>query len=281
MPLFHTERAWTDSPLFARMLERCDALAVNTEHEKRFIERRSAQRNTHVTGAGVEPSLFAQADGQSIRARYGIGAAPLVGYVGRMSPSKGVVTLIEAMKIVWRARPETRLLLAGSRLPSDRKCDDEIRATFATLSEAERSRMVCISRFSDGDKPSIFAALDVFAMVSVAESFGIGYLEAWMCKKAVIGSRIGSTECVIEDGVDGRLVTPADPQELANSVLHVLSEPAARERMGRAGHAKTLARFTWEKATDRVEQIYQSVHAQSHERGDIRHGKWHDRQSLS
>ena len=262
MPLFHTEREWTGSPLFTRMLERCDAIAVNTDHEKRFIEARSSQRNTHVMGAGVEPSLFAKADGRRIRTQYSIGESPLVGYVGRMSPSKGVVTLIEAMKIVWQSRPEVRLLLAGSGLPSTEKCDDEVRTAFAALSEAERSRIVGISRFTDEEKPSIFAALDVFAMVSVAESFGIGYLEAWMCKKPVIGSRIGSTGCVIQNGVDGTLVTPGDAEELAKSLLQLLSDHDACEQMGRAGYSKTLAHFTWEKVTDRVEQIYENLHAQ-------------------
>ena len=49
--------------------------------------------------------LFAHADGSEIRARYGIGNAPLVGYIGRMSANKGVVTLIDAMREVWQTDP--------------------------------------------------------------------------------------------------------------------------------------------------------------------------------
>ena len=52
------------------------------------------------------------------------------------------------------------------------------------LSEAERSRIISISGFTDEEKASIFDALDVFAMASVAESFGIAYLEAWMCQQS-------------------------------------------------------------------------------------------------
>jgi glycosyltransferase involved in cell wall biosynthesis len=262
IPLFHTEREWAHSPLFSQILERCDALAVMTEHEKRFVEHRSSQRKAHVVGAGVDPSLFANADARQIRIQYGIGDSPLVGYVGRMSASKGVVTLIEAMRIVWWNDPSVRLLLAGSGLPSSPRCDDEIRRVFAGLSEAERSRIICISRFNDDEKASIFTALDVFAMASVAESFGIAYLEAWMCRKAVIGSRIGSTEYVIHDRVDGALVTPEDPEDLAKSIVRLLSDHEARDRMGRAGHAKTLAHFTWDKVTDKVEYIYKSAHAE-------------------
>src|SRR4029077_11583898 len=100
IPFFHTEREWASSPLFSKILERCDALAVMTEHEKRFVEQRSSQHQAHVVGAGVEPSMFANARGRQFRIQHGLGDSPLVGYVGRMSASKGVVALIEAMRIV-------------------------------------------------------------------------------------------------------------------------------------------------------------------------------------
>jgi glycosyltransferase involved in cell wall biosynthesis len=259
IPLFHTERPWAHSPLMTQILERCDAVAAMTEHERQFIEQRSAQRNTHVIGAGVEPRLFAKADGRQIRARYGIGDSPLVGYVGRMSSTKGVVTLIHAMSIVWQTDPTVRLLLAGSGLPSTQRCDDDTARAIASLSEAERSRVIPISGFTDDEKASIFDALDLFVMPSTAESFGIAYLEAWMCGKAVIGSRIGSTECVIRDRVDGILVTPEDPDDLARAIIRLLSNPEVREEMGRAGHAKSVASLTWEKVADGLEQVYKTA----------------------
>jgi glycosyltransferase involved in cell wall biosynthesis len=262
IPLFHTERYWSHSALYARMLGRCDAVLANTEHEKNFIEQRSTQHNAHVVGPGVDPSVFANADGDQIRTRYRIGNAPLVGYVGRMSAHKGVVTLIEAMRKVWQTDPSVRLLLAGSGLPTSSNCQDEIAQAFARLSSDERSRIIGIGRFSDGEKASIFAALDLFAMPSIAESFGIAYLEGWVCQKVVIGSRIGATECVIEDGVDGVLVTPENPDDLARSILRLLSDHATRERMGKAGQSKTLTCFTWDKITDKVERIYKSTHAE-------------------
>jgi glycogen synthase len=269
IPLFHIERPWPHSPLMTQILERCDAVAAMTEYERQFIEQRSAQRNTHVTGAGVEPQLFAKADGQVIRGRYGIGDRPLVGYVGRMSATKGVVTLIQAMRIVWQTDPTVRLLLAGSGLPSTQKCDDDIRRAIASLSEVERTRLISISGFTDDEKASIFDALDLFAMPSAAESFGIAYLEAWMCGKAVIGCRIGSTACVIRDRVDGMLVTPEDPDDLARAIIRLLSNREVREEMGRSGRAKSGASFTWEKVANRLEQVYKRAcaHQASGQRG--------------
>lgn len=260
IPLFHIERPWAASPLFGAILSRCDAVVAMTNHEKRFVEQRSRRCDVHVVGAGVDPASFSRADGRRIRERHGIGDAPVVGYVGRISASKGVVTLIEAMKIVWRQNPDVRLLLAGSGLPSSGRGEDAVRRAFETLPDAEKLRVVALESFEDEEKASIFDAIDVFAMASVAESFGIAYLEAWMCGKAVIGSRGGSTEYVVDDGIDGLLVSPGEPSSLADAILTLLADPQRRARMGQAGRAKTLASFTWDRIADRVEAAYRQTH---------------------
>jgi len=105
-------------------------------------------------------------------------------------------------------------------------------------------------------KASLFDALDIFAMPSIAESFGMSYLEAWMCRKPVIGARIASTACVIRDGVDGLLVAPRDPEALALAILDLSVNPNLRQQMGRAGYERTVAQYTWEKVVDRIEQVY-------------------------
>ena len=91
----------------------------------------------------------------------------------------------------------------------------------------------------------------------------MAYLEAWMCRKPVVGSRIGSTQCVIEDGIDGLLVDPNDPREIAAAISELLSDRYRARQMGRAGYEKTLSTFTWDKITDRVERIFLELIASS------------------
>jgi glycosyltransferase involved in cell wall biosynthesis len=217
----------------------------------------------HVVGAGVDPQSFSDRDGAQVRRRYGIGDAPVVGYVGRMQPTKGVVTTIEAMKSVWALDSRVRLLLAGRHFPRGTQQDQEFEQALAGLSPGERARVIHVDGFDDKEKPSIFDAMDVFAMPSTAESFGIAYLEAWMCRKPVIGSRIGSTQCVVEDGVDGVLVDPNDPREIAAVILELLADRKRAQRMGQQGYEKTLSRFTWDKITDKVERIFLNLIATS------------------
>ena len=253
IPLFHTAQPWSNRPIYDRMLAACDAVAAMTGHEKSYAERRGA-RAAEVVGAGVSPQEFERRDGGPIRARYGLADHPVVGYVGRQQTTKGVAKLIAAMPEVWRWNPDVRLVLAGHGTP-----EPEVEAELGRLAALDRARVVQTGRFGKDEKASIFDAFDVFAMPSTDESFGIGYLEAWLCRKPVIGARIGSTECVIDEGRDGLLVDPDNAEEIAGAIVSLLADRQLRTTMAEAGYAKTIAHHTWDKVTDRMESLYRRV----------------------
>ena len=210
-------------------------------------------------GVGVDPEPFEHRNGRAIREQYGLGDDTVVGYVARLQPEKGVIRLIQAMPLVWQKKPRTRLLLAGHRFKADSVSDQTLQATLDSLSRPDRARVTIVDGFPEGDKASIFDACDVFAMPSIAESFGIVYLEAWLCEKPVIGARIGAVQCVIQDGQDGLLVDPHSTGELSEAILRLIGDPELCRQFGRRGREKTLARFTWSKVTDAIEAIYAEV----------------------
>jgi glycosyltransferase involved in cell wall biosynthesis len=251
IPLFHTADAWCNLGIYKRMLPACDAVVANTSHEAAFIQEHTRAR-VEIAGVGVQPKLFERRDGSEIRARYGLGSLPVVGFVGRQAANKGAAKLVQAMRTVWQWNSEVRLILAGPRS----HLDIEMNRVMDGLTSFERERIVRIDDFAESDKPSIFDAFDVFALPSTAESFGIAYLEAWLCRKPVIGASIGPTRCVIDDGVDGLLVDPDDSQDIAKSIIELLSDASQRRSMGEKGYAKTVSYFTWEQVTDKMEGLY-------------------------
>jgi glycosyltransferase involved in cell wall biosynthesis len=254
IPLFHTAEDWCEHDIYRRMLCCCDAIVTNTEYEADFARRRNA-RNVQAVGVGIHPDNFEKRDGRAVREAYHIGHHPVVGFVGRPMANKGITTVIAAMRQVWKTNSEVRLLIAGAAPPSSSLEGLQLHE----LSTLEGSRVIRICDFKDADKASIFDALDVFVLPSVGESFGIAYLEAWMCGKPVIGADIGPTRDVIHDGVDGVLVKPNDSTALAENIIALLSDPLRREQMGQSGRKKTLARFTWERIIDKMEHIYRDV----------------------
>ena len=245
VPVLHIERPWAQKPVYTRMLGDSDAVIVFTDAEGDFVRARGA-REIAVAGAGVDPDRYAHRDGARIRALYGVGDRPLVGFVGRQETAKGAPTLIEAMRIVWRQVPKAVLLMAGQRAHREQA----VATMLDALSVDDRGRVVLIDDFADDDGPSILDACDVIALPSVEESFGMVMIEAWMCGTPVIGADIPSTRCIIESGEDGFVAKPFDPADLAEKILDLLADPAKRARFGEQGRAKVLSRYTWDRVTD-------------------------------
>ena len=257
VPLFHTAEEWVVGEIYKKMIASCQALISNTEHEKEFISKQVPTARIEVGGVGVDPKNFVHGNGREFRKKYGIGSAPLVGFIGRVAANKGVVNVAEAMRKVWQWNPNVRLVVAGLRSTPVPELDDVLERYTA----AQRKAVVFLYNFSEEEKVSLYQAIDVMALPSVSESFGIAYLEAWLSRKPVIGARTGSTACVIQDEVDGLLVQPNDPEKLSEAIIQLLSDPAQRTRMGNRGYEKTTKMYTWDKVVDRIESVCLDVHA--------------------
>jgi len=253
IPLFHTEESWIQQTLYDPMIAACDALVVNSSHEKEFILNRMprAQRIA-VLGVGVDPKLFARRDGVGFRNRHGIGSRPVVAFVGSLCLSKGADRVVDAMPLVWNWNKEVQLVIAGFPDGPYPALDQALER----LCPKERDRVMILHGISESEKVDLFDALDVFVMPSVGESFGISYLEAWMCRKPVIGARIGSTACVIDEGNDGLLVAPQDHRGIGRAIIELLADPERRSQMGERGYAKTVNQFTWDQMCDRMERLF-------------------------
>ena len=238
------------------MLASCDMVLTNTVAEEEFVRARGA-RNVVVGGTGIVPDHFTHRDGGLVRRRLGLGDDPVVGFIGRQDRFKGALALVEAMQVVWRTAPSARLLFAGQSAHRSQEMNDQL----AALPAGERARVSMMDDFADSELANLADACDIVVLPSVEEGFGIVYLEGWMCGKPVIGARIASTGCVIDDGVDGLLAEPLDVPDLARCILTLLADPELRARMGAAGRAKTLAHYTWDAVTDRWENALRSVAA--------------------
>jgi glycosyltransferase involved in cell wall biosynthesis len=254
----HTEDTWGyDRKMLYRAIQQADAYIAHTAHECDYLIKHGIQADKiSVFGAaGIDVHTFAQAQGDKIRTRYGWGKAPVVTMVAKQVARKRFDVLLEAMKRVWIARPDTRLLLAGARTSYTRQIEERIDA----LNPAQKKRTRLVSNFSEREKANLLAASDVFVLPSSQESLGIAFLEAWACGKPVIGSRVGAISCVIDEGYDGLLATDQNAEDLARAILELLADPQRCTRMGEAGRKKVLENYTWEIVADRVHSVYSKV----------------------
>jgi glycosyltransferase involved in cell wall biosynthesis len=245
-------------PMIYQAIKRADAYIALSSYERAYLIEtwQAPPEKITVIGAGIAPARFEEADGSGIRQRYRIGDRPLVLFVGQQGRNKGIDSLILAMKLVWQEMPEARLLVAGAATSFTPCLQELIRAR---LSGDEQARLVYLHNFAEDEKPSFFAACDVFAYPSRYESFGIAFVEAWAAGKPVIGCQAGAVPSIVSRGVDGLLVPVDDPVSLSQALLRLLQSPEQRERLGQAGRDKVWRCYSWEVVTPRWRAVYERV----------------------
>ena len=236
-----------DAPSDFERYRRATAITTLTEWERGWYASRGIDAFRVVT-TGMGPNAIRSNDGAGFRARHGIPSrAPIVLYVGRRERYKGFIHLLDAAELVWRRHPETHFVFIG--VPGF------YGAVIDEFARYPDERIVEIERATSVERSAAFDACDLYAMPSLHETFGIGYLEAWLHEKPVIGGDIPPLREVITNGIDG-FVVPQQVDAIAGAIVALLDDPELRARMGRAGHAKLEDRWDWEQVIDRVEDAY-------------------------
>lgn len=256
IPCFHTEDKKTFcNPIYFQMMAGSDAVIALTEHERKYIHEQGnvPLDKIHTIGAGVEekalPSMV------DIRSKYRVFEKEIVLFLGQHGIHKGIPHLVKAMTYVWKERQDAALVIAGNPTAHTIKIEEEI----DSLLPEEKKRVYLIKGFPESEKRAFFDAADVFVSVSLFESFGIVFLEAWLSKLPVIGCKRGGSSRIVHNFQDGVLVDYGKPKELAGAILELLENKDDARQMGENGYRKVLENFTWEKIIGKWDNLYEAI----------------------
>ena len=98
---------------------------------------------------------------------------------------------------------------------------------------------------------------DLFLLPSLQESFGLSALEAMACGVPVVASNVGGLPEVVIDGVTGFLHPPDDVEQMAESAIAILSDPALHARMAAEGVRLATERFSADRIVPQYEALYE------------------------
>jgi glycosyltransferase involved in cell wall biosynthesis len=138
-------------------------------------------------------------DGTAVRGKYDLGNDPVMLYIGRISPHKGIHLLIEAFHLVRQQVPNARLLVVGKHTFGDYS---------RKLKEMANGVVAFAGYVDDEELPSYYAACNVYVTCSLWEGFNLPIAEAQSCGKPVVAFDIGAHKEVINE--EGVLVGRAD-----------------------------------------------------------------------
>jgi glycosyltransferase involved in cell wall biosynthesis len=169
-------------------------------------------------------------------------------FAGRLSPEKGLTTLLRAWKVFNRGR----LLLAG---------DGPMRADYERLVAREQITGVeFLGRLPHDEMPELIKGARVVVFPSEwYETFGRIVAEAFACGVPVIASRLGVMEDLIVEGSTGLLFGPGQAEELAGKLTFVWDHPEKSERMGAEARREYEAKYTAERNYELLMEIYQQA----------------------
>lgn len=188
----------------------------------------------------------------SVKARYGIAPMdPTIFAAGRMSVQKGMDLLVEAVPMVLGYFPSAKFIISGDGPEKDQVVN---RANELGVNHAIRF----LGSLSRGEYSELVRSVDIVAVPSRNEPFGIVALEAWAAGKPVVATTAGGPREYVWHDVNGFLVD-ANAGGLAHGIGSLLADHDHCRALGRNGRVAVEDKFNWNTVAGYTEGVYQAA----------------------
>ena len=255
LPAVYTPHGWPSGSRFSFsaglafrlaekvMANRAAAIVCVCQYEKDLAlrQRLAAADRLHVIHNGVHDIA------PELRAEPGRGPVRIVS-VARFETPKDHYTLIRALAMLraqdWQAE-----------LVGDGPLQTQVRTLADTLSIGDRIKFLGYQ----ADPAPVLARAQIFVLSSRSEGFPRSLLEAMRAGLAVVASRVGGVPEAVEDGVSGRLVSPANSAELASALAALIGDPGLRERLATQARQTYENHFSFERTAELTLALYREI----------------------
>jgi len=241
----------------ARIVAQADrVVAANVVERAHLVWHYGARtERIAVIPCGVDTDLFQPMDPAKAKDLLELPPDPMLLYVGRLQPIKGLDTLLEAMTMV--PEPARLLIVGGEQDARESAHGAALRGSLAALGLERRVHF--LSAQPQRRLRLFYAAADATVVPSHYESFGMVALEAMACGSPVVASRVGGLTTTVQEGVTGRLVPEGDAPALAAAITRLLQGSEGR-RLGQQA-TRWAAEHRWPCVAEAVCRLYSELRA--------------------
>jgi glycosyltransferase involved in cell wall biosynthesis len=236
------------SPLTLNAMKAADIYWSNTSFESGIVNALGVKKEKiKLIATGIDPDEFKNADKYFFRTHFKMQQNEiLLVCLGRIDAFKGIDVFMQSLYQLNLTFQNFKAVVAGNNFGFL----DNLKTIRSGFPEELKNKIFFLENISHTEKVNLCAAMDMLVLPSVNESFGMVFLEAWSCKKPVIGADIGAIATVISDKKDGLLFEKDNPQSLASQMLKLAEDKDLREQMGVRGYRKVMDNYTWTKVAD-------------------------------
>lgn len=252
---------WHQEHVTPKILDRADKIIVTSYDYARHSnlkDRLEAEPEKFVeVPIGVNELLFKpRYKDKDIIQKYDLYNKQVVLFVGGLDKAhyfKGINVLIQAVKKL-NARDDFRVIIIG---------EGDLKQSYRSLVDSlGLSRKIIFAGFVPDDLlPKFYSVADMLVLPSTdkSEAFGIVSLEAMASGVPVIASDLPGVRSVVDKKKTGLLVKPGSVDNLADMMEYLLKNPKIALEFGKAGREKILAKYTWNKITDSLDNLIKSI----------------------
>jgi glycosyltransferase involved in cell wall biosynthesis len=176
-----------------------------------------------------------------------------VGWIGRMTGVKRTDDIVLAMKRLLDRGVDACLCLVGDG--PDREATEQLAHDLGIVDR-------CLFLGYQDDVAPFYAAFDALVLPSANEGTPVSAIEALAGGRPVVATSVGGVPDVVRDGVDGFLVEPGDVDGIADRLGQLAADPELARRMGEAGRARVLERYSVKRLVGDVDDLYRRLLAE-------------------
>jgi len=256
-PFFHIGHHLYETRFHYWLMKSCDAIFALTNSEKEHLISKGVKKvNISVVGCAINPEEYKSKELDKFKKKIFdkfdiLPETKIVIFIGRKIDSKGIKTLIDAVKIL-RKEMSIKLLLIGPNFQWYEK-------QYASLSEDERKDIIDLGIVSEQTKVNFLHISHLLVLPSGFESFGVVFLEAWICGLPVVGTRSGVMAEVIGDS--GVTFKNGDTVDLENKIQYLLFNFNHAKEMANNGKKKIFKSYLWDSAGKKILEKYSNLTA--------------------
>lgn len=240
--------AYLDSLLMRRANK---VVAVSDEIAFEMMSKGISSQKITIIDNGVDLERFSMSRNDKLRNSFGFnGTSKVIGTIASLTPEKGHIYLIEAVRKVVDVFPECRFLIVGDGIERESL---EKRTSELGLTE----KIVFTGRRKD--IPEILSLLDVFVLPSLKEGLPVALLEAMAAGLPVIATKVGAIPKVIVNNETGILVEPRSSDSLSTAILGLLHDWQTTYNLASKGFQKVKIEYSSQLMSSRYLNLYKNI----------------------
>jgi mannosyltransferase len=235
------------------LIRRMDAIIATNEISASFLKREAT-----VIPHGVDSDSYAPpADRAAAFAEANLPGRYAIGCFGRVRAQKGTDVFVDAMCRLLPRYPDFTAVIVGAIVPEQIAFANDLKKRIETA--GLQSRIVMTGELPIAEVQRWYQRLTIYAFTSRNEGFGLTLIEAMSAGAALVASRAGAAELVVEDGVTGVLTPPGDVDALVAALEPLLQDPASCMAMGARARARVLEKFSLDAEANRIAEVYRGL----------------------